>query len=229
MAKDVQSPRTRNTDLEKQLSYNGSRMNSTGSRYTPIGSDKNYARDIDRLYVMYKPLRLAVYKEVSSWLTSEQDKADLTSFINEHFVRLVKEYDPTSNVDFPGYIKKMLTLRAKHSFTSNLRRYSTKEDTVGTQEDMLEYLSVDSSSDVGEPEEAVYDYFHRFQEYVEEQVGLTPLQRDALKLLLTEHSTKYVNTYLADKYDEDYREVSKVVALFKETLRPLIDSFNQGN
>ena len=229
MAKDVQSPRTRNTDLEKQLSYNGSRMNSTGSRYTPIGSDKSYARDIDRLYVMYKPLRLAVYKEVSSWLTSEQDKADLTSFINEHFVRLVKEYDPTSNVDFPGYIKKMLTLRAKHSFTSNLRRYSTKEDTVGTQEDMLEFLSVDSSSDVGEPEEAVYDYFNRFQEYVEEQVGLTPLQRDALKLLLTEHSTKYVNTYLADKYDEDYREVSKAVALFKETLRPLIDSFNQGN
>lgn len=228
MAKDIQSPRTRNSDLEKQLSYNGARMNSTGSRYTPVGSDKNYARDIDRLYVMYKPLRLAVYKDVASWLTSEQDKADLTSFINEHFVRLVKEYDPTSNVDFPGYIKKMLTLRAKHSFTSNLRRYSTKEDSVGNQEDMLEFLSIDSSSDMGEPEEYVIAYFTKFKEYVQSQVTLDEFEEDVLYLLLTEHTTKYTTSYVSDKHNVDYKEAGRRITLFKEALRPMIESFNQG-
>lgn len=229
MGDNFSSSRKRNEDLERQLSYNTRRMNSSGSRYTPSGSNTEYSRDVDRLYVLYKPLRLAVYKDVASWLGNEVDKEDLTSFINEHFVRLVKEYDPTSNVDFPGYIKKMLTLRAKHSFTSTLRRLNDKEDSVGGQDALLSYISIDNTDNsVNSDEEIVNEYFSKFYHYVVESAGLEELDRKVLRLILTEHTNKYIAQYLQDEWGMGARESSRYVNRFRNSLKDLAESFNSG-
>ena len=228
MGENFSSSRTRNEDLERQLSYNPRRMKSSGSRYTPNGSSTEYSRDVDRLYVLYKPLRLAVYKDVASWLGNDVDKEDLTSFINEHFVRLVKEYDPTTNVDFPGYIKKMLTLRAKHSFTSTLRRLNDKEDSVGSQDEMLDYIGIDSN-DRSPDEERVNEYFSKFYKYVDSKLSLDEMDKNILKLILTEHNTKYIVNYLVDDWGMDSRAATRYLNRFRNALKPLVDSYNFGD
>lgn len=228
MGENFSSSRTRNEDLERQLSYNNRRIKASGSRYTPSGSSTEYSRDVDRLYLLYKPLRLAVYKDVASWLGNDVDKEDLTSFINEHFVRLVKEYDPTTNVDFPGYIKKMLTLRAKHSFTSTLRRLNDKEDSVGSQDEMLDYIGIDSN-DKAPDEERISEYFSKFYIYVTNKLDLDEMDKSLLRLILTEHSTKYMVNYLVEDWGMDARAANRYISKFRNTLKPLVESYNFGS
>lgn len=127
-------------ELETQLSYDTPRMKAIGSRYTSSTSDTEFVRDVDALYSQYKPLRLRVYKELASRLHNPADKEELTGFINEHFVRLVKEYDPSTEVDFPGYISIMLPMRARYSFMGSLKRVYTREGTSEADDEVLSYL-----------------------------------------------------------------------------------------
>lgn len=84
-------------------------------------------RDLETLYKQYAKLRNKLLKEEMSRFAYRDeetgkivyDKAqvdDLKSYINYQFVKLTKEYDPNSGVDFPGYIKQKLTLRTRHSY-----------------------------------------------------------------------------------------------------------------
>ena len=74
------------------------------------------ARDLDRLYEQYRPLRLSLITQFAPDCVDSATKEELPSYIDEQFIRLTLEYDVSSPVDYPGYIKILLTLRTKYSF-----------------------------------------------------------------------------------------------------------------
>ena len=143
---------------KSQLSYNVARMKEMGSRYSTIGDDTELARDVDTLYDKYMPLRKKIAGMLSGRLNRQVDKDDLISFVNEHFVRLVKEYDPTSNVDFPGYISIMLPLRARASFMGSLDRVYSRENTTDGDEDVLSFLDNSSNRENLESIKGLLEY-----------------------------------------------------------------------
>lgn len=70
-----------------------------------------FSRDPDRLYREYANLRYSIYDSWKRNFNSEAGREELMSHIDEQFIRLVREYDITSEVDFPGYIKAKLNRR----------------------------------------------------------------------------------------------------------------------
>lgn len=86
-------------------------------------------RDVDALFVQYKNLINHIYQQEasrfvygsgSSKYVDKMKQDDLYGYIVSEFVKLVKEYDAHSPVDFPLYIKEKLTLRTKHSYLKKL-------------------------------------------------------------------------------------------------------------
>lgn len=88
-------------------------------------------RDVEALYKQYSKLRHKLLRDEKSRFAYKDsltgkvvyDKAkvdDLKSYIDYQFIKLVKEYDPNSPVDFPAYITTKLKLRTKHSY---IKRY----------------------------------------------------------------------------------------------------------
>lgn len=84
-------------------------------------------REVEQLYKQYSKLRHKIVRDEMSRFTYRDsetgrvvyDKAqvdDLKSYVDYQFVKLTKEYNPNSGVDFPGYIKSKLKLRTAHSY-----------------------------------------------------------------------------------------------------------------
>lgn len=73
-------------------------------------------RDVEALLNQYHKLINAIYQQNKVKMNDQSKRDELYSYIVNTFILLVKEYDPSSNVDFPGYIKIKLTLRTKHSY-----------------------------------------------------------------------------------------------------------------
>lgn len=120
-------------------------------------------RDVDALIVKYKRLLSAVYNEQKGRFDHKSDKNspkgespkgnlnytkdqlalikpkssqdELMSYILYQFILLVKEYDPQSGVDFPGYIKTKLYLRTRHSYIKKLFAHKGKEELEDMNQD----------------------------------------------------------------------------------------------
>lgn len=105
-----------------------------------------FPRDVDRLYHKYSNLRYKVYNTHKDSFNSEASRKDLKSYIDEQFIKLTKEYDINGEVDFPGYIKKALNLRVRHSYVKGRFR-DTARERLGTQDNEVELLlGIDDSS-----------------------------------------------------------------------------------
>lgn len=225
MANDSSSTRKASKpSTNRQLSFDSGRMKDIGSRYTPEGSDTEYGRDVDRLYAQYKPLRLAIYKRVASRLYNQSDREDLISYINEHFVRLVKEYDVTNGVDFPGFIKTLLTFRAMNSFISSLNRVYNKEESSGIQEELEEKLgySEDSPSEYD-----IMEYYDDFVTYVLKNYKLTPIEVELLEGIITNERNVVLSRYLRRNYDMSQKEALETIKEFRTRLLTYFDEFNR--
>ena len=122
-----------------------------------------YPRDLSTMYKQYKHLREHIGEEEYERFIYHYenhtvvDKAkidDLDSYINYEFIKLVQEYDPTSPVDFPGYIKSKLTLRTKHSYLKSYFKHMYRESLTSTGIFSKEYenLPVPESSTELPPE-----------------------------------------------------------------------------
>lgn len=111
-----------------------------GNRYiTEVHGTGVFPRDVDRLFRKYANLRHKVYNTHKDSFTNEATRKELRSYIDEQFVKLTKEYDINGEVDFPGYIKKALNLRVRHSFVKGRFRDTTRER-LGSSEDEIEGL-----------------------------------------------------------------------------------------
>lgn len=214
---------------EKQLSFDSARMKDIGSRYTPDGSTTEYGRDVDRLFAQYKPLRLAIYKRVASRLYSPSDKEDLISYINEHFVRLVKEYDVTGGVDFPGYVKTLLTFRATNSFVSGLAKVYNKEDLVGFQQDVEEQLTSQGSQYSENIDETdVMEYYDEFIQFVLTKHTLSDIELTILQSMVVDERTITIARELKREYDLPQREAIDKIKEFRQVLLNYLSEFGNS-
>lgn len=102
---------TRNPDKEQEQILNGNRFMVNTNEATGV-----FLRDVDKLFYQYTNLRLYVFNQYKKYLPDPVSQDELKSYIDEQFVRLVKEYDIGGDVDFPGYIKTKLNYRVKHSY-----------------------------------------------------------------------------------------------------------------
>lgn len=210
--------------INRQLSFDTARMKEIGSRFTPEGSTTEYGRDMDRLYAQYKPLRLAIYKRVASKLFNQADKEELILYLDEHFVRLCLEFDLTNDMDFPGFIKTLLTFRASNSFISGLSRVYNKEDSSGIQEELEEKIGV---QDTGADEEEVLEYYDSFVAFVFKHHHLTEQEVDILQGVLFNERTLEIARGLRRDYGTPQSEALNTIKAFRSTLLTYLDEFNE--
>lgn len=188
-------------DLRSNLSHNTRRAREVPSRYTPENSEYEFTRDVDRLWVQFEPLRKSVYRKLAPSVPSIADREDLISFINEQFVKLVKEYDPTSGVDFPGYISKMLLVRSKGLYVRPVNREHEREAQT-TDEEILTQIDT-----VYEPEEEDLESVSNILEHVAGKMHLTDTDNKVIGMLSEGSSDKAIMSWLeplGDDYQGNY-------------------------
>lgn len=130
---------------------------NNGNRYVvdTDGVGGVFQRDIDKLYHQFANLRYSIYQQHAWKFDSEVKKEELKEYIDEQFVVLTKEYSVNSPVDFPGYIKKKLTLRVGRSYVQN-KLSKDKDEFLGTKDNTVELLA--ESSNEGITDSELYDY-----------------------------------------------------------------------
>lgn len=119
-----------------------------GNRYIfDEGESGVFGRDVDRLFVEYTNLRKSIYNRQKHKFSDQATREELESYIDEQFVRLVKEYDINNPVDFPGYIKTKLNLRVSQVFIKGRYRDKSRESLMKDEwgvKNLIEYDEVDS-------------------------------------------------------------------------------------
>ena len=172
-----------------------------------------YARDADRLYEEYTNLRMSLYNKYQNNFRNQETKNELMSYIDEQFVKLVKEYDINSPVDFPGYIKTKLTARVAYSFVSRKHRDNTREVVMregGSLQQLMEQENPDTYSNLD------------MQDLIEHLFGdekMTNMSWDVLEGWMNYETERDITVNVADKYDTTYAAVDRE----KERIRGLVE------
>ena len=122
----------------------------------PVEKTK-YIRDVEAQYDNYRNLRLTVLGLVSPRLNRYEDREDLRSFIDEYFIRTLLEYDPRSPVDLPGYMKTMLTTRARGTFITAHKKIDNSESAFDAF-DIIELQAEDEYESVNPFPDDLIDY-----------------------------------------------------------------------
>lgn len=104
-------------------------------------------KDIPQLLEQYKPLILSIYRKYHPMLSSAEDKEDLLAEIEILFSKLVMEYNPRYGVDFPYYIKRMLTLRTWHYVGKQIKTKSKEIAVEGLTNDEITFSKDFESND----------------------------------------------------------------------------------
>lgn len=137
-----------------------------------------FHRDVDKLMHQYENLRLSVYGQYKGYLPDYITQQEFKSYIDEQFVRLVKEFDINGPIDFPGYVKTKLTYRVR-SYISGEYRDRQRVFVTRNDFDVTNLMERDPSND----EEL--DYYEAL-EYALSGVTLDNVERGILYLLLKE-------------------------------------------
>ena len=130
---------------------------NNGNRYVidTDGVGGVFQRDIDKLYHQFANLRHSIYQQHAWKFDSDIKREELKEYIDEQFVILTKEYSVNSPVDFPGYIKKKLTLRVGRSYVQN-KLAKDREEFLGSKDNTVELLA--ESSNEGITDSELYEY-----------------------------------------------------------------------
>lgn len=183
---------------------------NNGSGNIVDNDTKMLARDVESLLLLYAPLRHSMYRQFQGFLPSHASKQDLSSFIDEQFVRLCYEFDVSGNVDFAGYIKIMLKLRVQYSFVGKEYKVRQKE-ALGRSEDLrvsmqamdAEY-NVDgfSTPDVGLDilDVEMSELQMEFMDFLTSSVTLDELDRDIIEAIFNEDSNIQIERAMYKKY-----------------------------
>jgi len=164
----------RDVEKEKELILNGNRYMVNTNEHTGV-----FLRDVDKLMHQYRNLRLSIYNQYKDYLPDPVSQDELRSYIDEQFVRLVKEYDINGPVDFPGYIKTKLTYRVKHSYIKG--EYRDRQRVFVTRNDFDISNLLEKSPMMDEE----LDYYEAL-EYALQDVELTELEKEILFYILQE-------------------------------------------
>lgn len=167
-----------------------------------------FIRDVDKLFHQYRNLRMSVYNTYKGYLSADPVTQDeLRSYIDEQFIRLVKEYDIGSDVDFPGYIKIKLHSRVKNSFIKSVFRDKQRVFVTKNSFDVSNLIEQNPCND----EELDY---YVVLEYAIGGFNLTHIEKEVLYYLLQELTDPQI--------EREIRELHPRERLSSATIREII-------
>lgn len=184
------STMSRKLDIEQKHIFNGNRFMTNTGEDTGV-----FHRDVDKLMHQYTNLRLSIYGQYKGYLPDYTSQQELKSYIDEQFVRLVKEFDINGPVDFPGYVKTKLTYRVRHSYIKGEYRDRQRVFVTRNDFDVTNLMERNPSND----EEL--DYYEAL-EYALSGVSLDEVERGILYLLLQEQTNTQIDKEIRKKYPE---------------------------
>lgn len=202
---------SRNPEKEQEQILNGNRFVVNTNEATGV-----FLRDVDKLMHQYRNLRLSIYNSFKEYLPDPTSQAELMSYIDEQFVRLVKEYDINGPVDFPGYIKTKLMYRVKHSYIKG--EYRDRQRIFVPKND-FDVSNLIERSPVKDEE---LDYYEVL-EYTLRDVKLTPLEKEILHYLLQEMTDSQIERKIRENHASSkissavIRDTLKQVQIFLKT------------
>lgn len=206
-------------DLEKE-----SKKMRNGNRFVKdLDGSGVFARDTDRLLRDYTNLRKKIYSMYASSFSDPATKEELRSYIDEQFVKLVKEYDINSPVDFPGYINKKLKLRVKQSFVKNKYKDKGREQLM-KKDNGIDTL-LDGQSEFN-PEDDSYEVISLL-EHLGSGVTLSDAEEYIIRVWMSESvPTNHLVTRVADLFDMTPTETKAVIRDLKEFVGTKLNSYN---
>lgn len=193
----------RDVDKEQEQILNGNRFVVNTDEGTGV-----FLRDVDKLLHQYKNLRLSIYGQYKDYLPDPISQQELRSYIDEQFIRLVKEYDINGPVDFPGYIKTKLNYRVKHSYIRG--EYRDRKRVFVPKNDFDVSNLIESSPMMDEE----LDYYEAI-EYALHGVELTQMEREILFYILREDKDTQIESTIHKMYKDDKVSLATVRSTVK--------------
>lgn len=146
------------------VGYNGGQKdvyNALGNEYIG-GSNHNlkFQRDPDKLLKQYSNFIRRMGKKFGNINMTYAERQDLYAYISEVFVDLVREFDMSNGMDFPGYIAQMLPTRIRGSYLDPAQDYkkhiSPLKDPIKSIEDLADYYYGKSQYTFGYSSKSTY-------------------------------------------------------------------------
>lgn len=195
---------------------------SNGNRYVVDvdGIPVDFERDLDSLLNRYKNLRWSLYHRYAGILSNDFERQELREYIDEQFIKLVKEYDIRSKVDFPGYIKAKLTLRVQNSYVKKNEKYKRTE-IIGKKDYTVESLTEDLNEDFEDSQ---------IMSYVFDDIEFTEIQSELLKELLINPEREddaFIVSQVAEKFDMKRKEVASELTELRDYVRFKINAYHE--
>lgn len=191
----------------------------TGNRYIiEAGEAKGvFSRDIDLLFVQYKNLRDKVYVDFSIAFNDFATKNELKSYIDEEFIKLCKEYEINSPVDFPYYIKTKLNARVRGTFIPMVYR-NRKRERLGYSADYVNNLLEGTTSLFS------IDEYNELVNTITTGVKLTSIEEETLGYLLSgSWSNKDITDMVVATHNIPRTQVKDTIEDLKELIANKLD------
>lgn len=205
---------SRDINTEEQEIRNGNRF------IKEVHGTGVFSRDVDRLYHRYANLRYRVYNNNKNYFRDEVSRRELRSYIDEQFIKLTKEYDINGEVDFPGYIKKSLNLRVRHSFVKGKFRDNSRERLSSLDDEIEQLLGVDCNS-----QNHIEDI--ELVEFLLSQAKFNQLELAVFtKLLLTNTKDTEIVKELSSKYNVSLKTVRDAIRDVREYVKLTLQDTN---
>ncbi|AFO70667.1 hypothetical protein SPJ221_151 [Staphylococcus phage vB_SauH_SPJ2] len=197
---------------------------NNGNRYIIDldGIPTDFGRDLDMLLKRYKNLRWSLFHRYSRGMSHDFEKQELREYIDEQFIKLVKEYDIQSKVDFPGYIKTKLTLRVQNSYVKKNNKYKRTE-LVGKTDYTVESLTQELNVGLEENE---------LLNYVFDDTQFTEVQSELLKELLIntdKEDNAFIVSTVANRLEVERSEVARELTELKDYVKFKINAYHEQN
>lgn len=206
----------RNIDKEQEQILNGNRFVINTDESTGV-----FLRDVDKLVHQYRNLRLSVYNQYKDYLPDPISQQELRSYIDEQFVRLVKEYDINGPVDFPGYIKTKLNYRVKHSYIKG--EYRDRQRVFVPRNDFDVFNLIEKSPMMDEE----LDYYEAL-EYALHDIEFTSMEKEILFYILQEKNDSSIERKIKKAYKDEKVSSSSVRDTIKRMKSFLKERLTEG-
>lgn len=197
---------------------------NNGNRYVidTEGVKHDLNRDIDKLMHNYRNLRYALYYRYSNHMDNYVKKEELLEYINEQFIKLVKEYNIHSEVDFPYYIKSKLTMRVRNSY---VKKNKDRDANVvfGNDNDTLETIIESNGSELGMSD---------LVSYLFEGIEFTDIENELLIQILTNEENiddPNIVSKVAHKLEIPRKEVTRTLTELKDFIRFKLHAHEEQN
>lgn len=197
----------RDIEKEQEQILNGNRYLVNTNEATGV-----FLRDVDKLMHQYRNLRMSIYNQFKEYMPDPVSQSELRSYIDEQFIRLVKEYDINGPVDFPGYIKTKLTYRVKHSYIKGEYRDRQRVFVPKNDFDVSNLIEKHPSND------AELDYYEVL-EFALSNVTLSDVEKEVLFYILQEMT----NSQIEKKIKKNHPRERLSSATIRKTIEEMQD------